>query len=77
MNESYLKIIYSGSVVNAQYIAGLLEEAGVECVINDEFQTSLMAGWAAPGSENSVKVMVAKENIDRAVQLIKAAKDSK
>tara|TARA_B110000977_G_scaffold184352_1_gene247936 strand:+ start:471 stop:704 length:234 start_codon:yes stop_codon:yes gene_type:complete len=77
MNESYLKIIYSGSFVNAQYIAGLLEEAGIECVINNEFQTSLAAGWAAPGTENSVKVLVAKENIDSAVQAIKSAKESK
>ena len=29
MTESYLKIIYSGSFVNAQYIAGILEQEGI------------------------------------------------
>ncbi|MAC85957.1 MAG: hypothetical protein CMC94_03300, partial [Flavobacteriales bacterium] len=46
MTESYLKIIYSGSFVNAQYIAGILEQEGIKCIIKNEFQTSLMAGWA-------------------------------
>ena len=74
MNESYLKIIYSGSFVNAQYIAGVLEEGHIHCVIKDEFHSSMMAGWAAPGAENSVRVMVAKEDLSQAVEAIKSAK---
>ncbi len=75
MNDSYLKIIYSGSFVNAQYIAGILEEGEIHCVIKDEFQSSMMAGWASPGTENSVRVMVAKEDLNKAVEAIKAAKE--
>jgi len=75
MNDSYLKIIYSGSFVNAQYIAGILEEGEIHCVIKDEFHSSMMAGWAAPGTENSVRVMVAKEDLEHAIQTIKSAKD--
>lgn len=74
MNESYLKIIYSGSFVNAQFIAGILEEENIQCVIKDEFHTSMMAGWAAPGAENSVRVMVAKEDLIQAIEMIKSAK---
>jgi len=76
MKENYLKIIYSGSFVNAQYIAGILEEGDIQCVIKDEFHSSMMAGWAAPGTENSVRVMVAKEDLDQAIQTIKSAKDT-
>ena len=75
MNESYLKIIYSGSFVNAQYIAGVLEEGQIYCVIKDEFHSSMMAGWAAPGSENSVCVMVTKEDLNQAIEAIKSAKN--
>ena len=74
MNESYLKIIYSGSFVNAQFIAGILEEENIQCVIKDEFHTSMMAGWAAPGAENSVRVMVAKEDLNLAIETIKSSK---
>lgn len=74
MNTGYLKIIYSGSFVNAQYIAGILENQNIQCVIKDDFHSSMMAGWADPGSENSVRVMVAKEDLNEAVQVIKEAK---
>jgi hypothetical protein len=74
MTESYLKIIYSGSFVNAQYIAGILEQEGIKCIIKNEFQTSLMAGWAAPGTENLVKVLVSDEKIEKGLQIIKEAR---
>jgi hypothetical protein len=76
MNDSYLKTIYSGSFVNAQHIAGILEEGEIHCVIEDEFHSSMMAGWAAPGTENSVRVMVAKEDLEKAIQTIKSVKDT-
>jgi hypothetical protein len=34
----------------------------------------MMAGWVNPGSENSVRVMVAKEDLTGALQAIKNAK---
>jgi hypothetical protein len=74
MTAGYLKIIYSGSFVNAQFIAGILEDQKIQCVIKDDFHSSMMAGWADPGSENSVRVMVAKEDLTEAVQAIKEAK---
>jgi len=74
MTASYLKIVYSGSFVNAQYIAGILEEGEIQCVIKDDFHSSMMAGWAAPGAENSVRVLVAKEDLSIAVNAIKEAK---
>jgi len=74
MTASYLKIVYSGSFVNAQYIAGILEEGEIQCVIKDDFHSSMMAGWAAPGAENSVRVLVAKEDLLIAVNAIKEAK---
>jgi phosphoribosylpyrophosphate synthetase len=74
MTAGYLKIIYSGSFVNAQYIAGILEQDEIQCVIKDDFHSSMMAGWADPGTENSVQVLVAKEDLNQAVQAIKEAK---
>jgi hypothetical protein len=33
-----------------------------------------MAGWAAPGTENLVKVLVSEEKIEKASQIIKEAR---
>ena len=74
MTEGYLKIIYSGSFVNAQYIAGILEQGEIQCVIKDDFHSSMMAGWADPGTENSVRVLVTKEDLNQAIKAIKEAK---
>ena len=74
MTSDYLKIIYSGSFVNAQYIAGILEQDKIQCVIKDDFHSSMMAGWADPGTENSVQVLVAKEDLSQAVEAIKEAR---
>ena len=76
MDAAYLKIIYSGSFVNAQFIAGVLEENKIQCVISDDFHNSMMAGWVNPGSENAVRVMVAKEDLTEALQAIKSAKET-
>lgn len=72
--SGYLKIIYSGSMVNAQYIASILDEQSINYTIKDDFHSSMMAGWAAPGSENSVRVMVTKDDLEKAINAIKEAK---
>ena len=71
MSPGYLKIIYSGSFTNAQFIAGVLKKKKIQCIIKDDFQNSMMAGWVNPGSENSVQVMVAKEDLTEALKAIK------
>jgi phosphoribosylpyrophosphate synthetase len=75
MIAGYLKIVYSGSLINAQFIAGVLETNDVECIIQDDFHSSMMAGWADPGTENTVRVLVAKGDLSQAVTCIKEAKD--
>jgi hypothetical protein len=71
-----LKIIYSGTFVNAQYIGHILENNGIDHKIVDDFQSSMMAGWSAPGSENSVRVMVNENDIETAIEAIKRSKET-
>jgi phosphoribosylpyrophosphate synthetase len=75
MSAGYLKTVYSGSLINAQFIASVLENNDLECIIQDDFHSSMMAGWADPGSENTVRVLVAKDDLSQAVNCIKEAKD--
>ena len=67
--------IYSGSFLNAQFIAKVLDENNVKCMIKDDYQNSIIAGWVSPGSENSIRVFVAKKDVEAAKEVIKNAKD--
>ena len=67
--------IYSGSFLNAQYVAKVLDENNIKCMVKDDYQNSIIAGWVSPGSENSVRVFVAKKDIEAAKEAIKKARD--
>lgn len=67
--------IYSGSFLNAQFVAKVLDENNIKCMVKDDYQNSIIAGWVSPGSENSVRVFVANKDIESAKELIKNARD--
>ena len=67
--------IYSGSFLNAQFIANALDENNIKCMVKDDYQNSIIAGWVSPGSENSIRVFVAKKDVEAAKEVIKNARD--
>ena len=67
--------IYSGSFLNAQFIANVLDENNIKCMVKDDYQNSIIAGWVSPGSENSVRVFVEKKDVEAAKEAIKNARD--
>ena len=67
--------IYSGSFLNAQFVTNVLDEKNIKCMVKDDYQNSIIAGWVSPGSENSVRVFVAKKDVEAAKEAIKNAKD--
>jgi len=67
--------IYSGSFLNAQFVANVLDENNIKCMIKDDYQNSIIAGWVSPGSENSVRVFVEKKDVEAAKEAIKNARD--
>ena len=67
--------IYSGSFLNAQFVANVLDENNIKCMVKDDYQNSIIAGWVNPGSENSIRVFVAKKDVEAAKEVIKNARD--
>lgn len=67
--------IYSGSFLNAQFITNVLDEKNIKCMVKDDYQNSIIAGWVSPGSENSVRVFVTKKDVEAAKDAIKNARD--
>ena len=67
--------IFSGSFINAQFISNVLDENNIKCIVKDDYQNSIIAGWVSPGSENSIRLFVAKKDVEAAKEVIKNAKD--
>jgi len=67
--------IYSGSFLNAQFVANVLDENNIKCMVKDDYQNSIIAGWVSPGSENSVRVFVANKDVEAAKEVIKNARE--
>lgn len=71
MKNKELKIVYTGSVIDAGFIKSYLEDNGISSLMKDEYRQSIIAGWVSPGSENSVKVYVQKKDFEKASILVK------
>ena len=75
MTADELIHIYSGSFLNAQFVANVLDENNIKCMVKDDYQNSIIAGWVNPGSENSIRVFVAKKDVEAAKEAIKNARN--
>lgn len=65
-----LKRIYSGSVVNAEFIGSVLEQNDIQFLIRNFQEESLVAGWAAVTIKGDASVYVFAKDYDRAMQLL-------
>lgn len=68
--ENELKKIYSGSLVDAEFISSVMEENGIEFLIRNFQEESLVAGWAACTIEGEAIVYVFAKDYDRAMRIL-------
>lgn len=68
--ENEIKKIYSGSVVNAEFIGSVLEQNGIQFLIRNFQEESLVAGWAAGTIQGDASVFVFEKDYDRAMLLL-------
>jgi hypothetical protein len=68
--ENELKRIYSGSVVNAEFIGSVLEQNDIQFLIRNYQEESLVAGWAAGTIKGDASVFVFDKDYDRAMQIL-------
>ena len=68
--ENEIKRVYSGSIVNAEFIGSVLEQNGIQFLIRNFQEESLCAGWAASTIKGDASVFVFKEDYDKAKQLL-------
>lgn len=68
--ESELKRIYSGSLVNAEFIGSVLDGNDIRFLIRNYQEESLVAGWAAGTIKGEASVYVFTEDYDKAMRLL-------
>ena len=69
-DEENLTRVYTGSVVEAKFIASLLEENNIGALVRNTLEESIIAGWASGSSEDAGLVFVAKYHEKQAKALI-------
>ena len=65
-----LKRIYSGSVVDAEFIGSVLEQNDIQFLIRNFQEESLVAGWAAGTIKGDASVYVFDKDYDKAMLLL-------
>ena len=68
--DNEIKRIYSGSVINAEFIGSVLEENGIQFLIRNYQEEGLLAGYAANVIKGDASVFVLDKDYDKAMLLL-------
>ena len=74
--ESEIKRVYSGSVINAEFIGSVLANNGIQFLIRNFQEESLLAGWAANVIKGEASVYVFAKDYDKAMQILEELSNS-
>lgn len=64
--------VFAGTALQAGFVKSLLEDAGIEAFLNDEFVGTLSPWWTDAGGAGAVKVLVAGAFADQAKMVVDA-----
>jgi hypothetical protein len=71
MNEhDNLKCVFTGSVLEANFIKSLLEESGIGAMVRNTMGESLVAGWVSGGPDDAGLVYVIENHEEEAKKII-------
>lgn len=62
--------VFSGTVLDAGMIQSLLEQEGIQAFIQNEFMGNIAPWQVTAGGSDAAKVIVAKADKEKAVQII-------
>lgn len=68
--DNEIKRVYSGSVVDAEFIGSVLADNGIQFLIRNFQEESLVAGWAAGVIQGDASVYVFEKDYDKAILLL-------
>lgn len=71
MSNEKLISVYTGSIVEANFLVELLEKNGIDSILRDSLSESVIAGWASGSPEFSARIFVEVEDTTRAKAVLK------
>lgn len=64
--------VYSGNAWQAGMVKSLLENAEINCFLQDEIMGTLNSWWTAPGGAGSVRVFVSHDDYEKAKVVVES-----
>ena len=61
--------VYTGSIVNVKHAQAELESQGISCIVKNDFESSLMAGFSS-GTPEAIEIYVFDEDQEKALKII-------
>lgn len=65
-----LKLVFTGSAIDATFIKEMLEESGIGAMVRNSLRESLSAGFVSGAQEDCCRVFVTEEHFKKAKKLI-------
>jgi hypothetical protein len=69
-DQEGLKLVYTGSVIEADFLRSLLEENGIGAMVRNTMGESMVAGWVSGGPEDAGLVYVTDSHEQEAKKFI-------
>jgi hypothetical protein len=69
LDEGIVKV-YTGSLVETEFIAKILEENGIETIFRDKLQETMILDRPSISSESSAVIYVAEDDVEKALKII-------
>jgi len=77
MKDHNLKVVYTGSMVEANFIKSILEENQIGSIVRDSITESIGAGWGSGLPESSSQIFVDESHENEAKRIIAEFLNSK
>ena len=68
--DNEIKRVYSGSIINAEFIGSVLANNDIQFLIRNFQEESLVAGWAAGTIQGDASVYVFDKDYDKTMLLL-------
>lgn len=65
-----LKLVFTGSLIEADYLAELLEDNMITCIVRDSLSESVIAGWASGSPDDAGLIYVEAKHAKKAKLII-------
>ena len=67
--ESEYERVYTGSLINIQFLQNILHERGINSITRDDMKSGMMAGFGG-GLPNHIQLFVKKTDVEEAIPII-------